>query len=691
MKTNSINLVGAVALGLLASTAFAGESPEYTASTTWQVDPVVKGQIKLACAEGTAFKNEFPSLTNGNGPGTASNTYTIPGYAPGDGPAEVAVDISWFDDNSFDFTVSPPGALSRLIVSSGQTLDYDYLGVLGEAKASDTGVHRVEGGAEGPDISHLDFCLVAAPPPPPPPPVDTDAPVITDVIIEAVPGEGTVSISDDGVFTVVGLVDIKATVTDDSGFSVILELNGEDLGAAMAPAGSSDYTYRWTTSTVPSGNYILQIIATDEFGNHETVTLEVTVLTPFEACLEGEDKIPLGEDGEGGCSIPGVTLEYPNELSSLFPEITVTQTLIKAIPNEDGGNQTTACGLDMNLNVVSEVVTQDSRVDQNGKILVFRELQLAELFDIQGHFEEFHPDKLAELGGVAPRPKLGVTDYFVTCGVLYHQHGPDFDEFEKPAAFYFSEDRGGPTSVLTQDPVDVPEVFANAPRLTAPLNFCDLDLDNCEPVPACFASEDVQCYQPFQGWVEQAYNQPDDNNFLVGPPMEQSMFNGTTEAYNAARTRGFKGTFAALNVRDVCVDLEGDASMLQPYSAAYLQAEYECKIDQARELFFDLETAIKESARNLPAPDDVNAILNPHSKALSQIKVERFNRALRDLDDLLDEIATAPWFPIDEFNDPGRLVMYTDALIFRVEQLEETQGCLQSPACIADLESLNQP
>jgi hypothetical protein len=674
MKVNISNLVGVLTLCLLTSTVLAGKKVEYDSSAL--VDPVVRGQIKLECVTGTPFKNEFPLLTNGNGSGTVFKTYTIPldPELPEGDSVDVTVTVNWDDNNSFEFTVSEPGAFSRLIVSSGQTLDYDYLAVLGKPIDADQQVHAIVGGGTGPDISHLDFCLVSDPEPP----VDETPPVISDVDIIPVPGEGTVDVSPDGDYTVSGLVTVQATVTDESDFSVILKLDGEELGQATADPNSDIYKYQWATTDVPSGNYILQIVVTDSFGNQDTVTLIVTVVTPLDACLEGGDKIPPNEDSEGGCSIPYVQLEYPDELAAQFPELTVTQALIPAKP----GTQTTTCGLDANGDVISEFITQDARVDENGKVLDIRDLYLSDLFDIQGYFGEFYP------GEPVPNPKLDYTNYAVPCIVLYYQRGPDFDEFGKPASFFFVEDTGGPTSVLTQDAADenAPDLFANAERLTAPLNFCTPEEGVCEPVPACFASG-AECYQPSQQWIEKATVQPDDISLLV----RHYLFDGTFQAYNPARVRSFKGTLAAVNIRQICPELASDSSTLVPGTAEYLAAEQQCKKDQAIELFFDLETAIKESARNLPGPDDVNAILNEHSKALSQIKVDRFDRALRDLKNLLDEVATAPWDDIDVFNDPGRLVMYTQALIFRVEQLKTTDQCLNRPSCLDDYASVVLP
>jgi len=262
------------------------------------------------------------------------------------------------------------------------------------------------------------------------------------------------------------------------------------------------------------------------------------------------------------------------------------------------------------------------------------------LFDIAGHYAEFHPGK------PAPDVILRADTVGSPCLTLLHQDAPEFSEL----TCYLPEGGVGvcPLTVYTvsQFPELVPGMYDGLDRITAPL------------------SDD----QPDLQFVEQAALQTDDRFLLVEE--EASPF--TSDVFNASRTRGFKGTFFPLNTREVCLFLD---STLDPGDGApYFEAVLQCKIDLAVEYFYNLEQALIEAEPNLISPK-VNDLLTPLNKARSMVKVGRWNKATADLSAFSRAVDNATW-NVDYQNDPGNLIMRIDNLFFRIQQLEEAENNL---------------
>ena len=375
-----------------------------------------------------------------------------------------------------------------------------------------------------------------------------------------------------------------------------------------------------------------------------------------------------------------MTLEYPEALRGQLDPLPVTQMYVPA------RSTSTECP-DPNL-------ARDPRVNPDGSVWDVRTLELNDLFEIS-----------ETLGAKFTGLVLDDTTYGSVCLAVYFQEAPNFEDLAVllPPDFFlgfslnaYENDPASfprPVSVLTQGPEDIPGMYAGRDRLTAPLNFCDPADSDCAPLPGCFDDENAQCYQPSQQFIERAVVQPDDNTLLIPTGTDPAgsdlftAFDGTYEVYNRGRTASFKGTLGVLNTRRVCPALEGSNPPFTPGTAEYLEAELDCMILQTLEVFYDIETAIKDAdGRGTLTSPNVTRLLNPHSKALGQIKNSQFERALRYLDDLLDQIYQAQWV-IDFNNDPGRLIMMVTAVRFQVEQHLATETCLEDPACVAILDS----
>ena len=93
------------------------------------------------------------------------------------------------------------------------------------------------------------------------------------------------------------------------------------------------------------------------------------------------------------------------------------------------------------------------------------------------------------------------------------------------------------------------------------------------------------------------------------------------------------------------------------------------QINLALEYAEDTRLAIEQAnARgNLLSPS-VNTLYNWLNRAQGQIKNEHFERCLQYVQKLENEIVGGTW-TVDEFNDPGRLVMYSRNLYWRCDQL----------------------
>ena len=571
-----------------------------------------EGEIKNRnqCPSGTAFfKNVFPSLTNGTPAGSKTIDFTVDGKI-------LPVTVTWDSNNSFEFEIDGGVAYKVGVTVDTNNFIYDYTGSLPDGRA-DTELNYYGGQTIADDVNHLDLCLAT---------VDTVAP---EVGIRVEP-------SSDGT-TVSGTISIIATVTDESGLdSVTIEIVGADGVTQIDPLlilgptiSGNEYTWTLNTSLIPAGAYTITVTAKDVsiLANVVTEEKEVTVVRSVQDCLEGPDGVPPGETSLGGCNITGyMQLEYPNEVDELGV-LPVTQAAIPAFSSA----QNATCGL--SPNGPFELVAKDPRVDNFGSVIANTPQDLSELFDIAGHYAEFHPLELV------PTVILRADTVGSPCLTLLHQDAPEFSELTAALP-------NGGVYTVTQFPELVPGMYDGLARITGPLSDAQPDLQ----------------------FVEQAALQTDDRFLLVEE--EASPF--TSDVFNASRTRGFKGTFFPLNTREVCLFL--DPTLDPGDGAPYFEAVLQCKTDLAVEYFDNLEQALGEAEPNLISPD-LNTLLTDLNKARSMVKVGRWNKATMDLSALYNEVTNATW-NIDYRNDPGNLIMRIDNLFFRIEQLELAENNL---------------
>lgn len=645
MKTRLTALAGMLVLSLITSVAWAQQLGAIQPTGSGVV-PIEGGVLRGNCPAGTTeFKDQFPSLTDGPTGGTTSKTYSVFNEATQEYD-DVTVNLKWYGpgsgkndpDNSIDFKITS-GVVPKFFVKAGQAeLLYEYSGCIGLAPGvdpapnciADTGLNLREFGAQ--DASHIDLCLAAFP--------DTTPPDVT--ITE--PADGA---------TVSGVVSVKATVSDNVELMTVgADANGASLGD---PAFTSPdkFVWTWDTKLIPNDDYTITVTATDTAGNTTTRSITVKVVTALGDCLEGLDGVPDGKPSADGCNKTGfLQLEYPEELRDKVENFIVTQAVIPAHPlcssstpsPEPCVDETASCQTDQ-----FPLVVQDPRVGLDGAVIAIQTLDLATLFDIEGHYADFHP------GVPVPEAILRENTVGSPCLALIHQDAPAFSELT------IALPNGGVYTV-TQFPEFVPGMYEGLARITAPLNYCDPTDADCDTLPACFGDPAVQCAQPDPQFVEQAANQPDYRWKLVKPFAAPF----TYDVYNASRTKGFDGTFFPLNTREVCVDLD---LTLTPGTAAYFDAVYQCKINLALEYAEDTRLAIEQAnARgNLLSPS-VNTLYNWLNRAQGQIKNEHFERCLQYVQKLENEIVGGTW-TVDEFNDPGRLVMYSRNLYWRCDQL----------------------
>ena len=568
-----------------------------------------EGEIKSRnhCPSGTTFfKNEFPSLTNGTPGGSTTIDFTVDGEI-------IPVTVTWASNNSFGFVVE--GGVARKV---GVTVDtnifiYDYSDLDDLLKGiADTQLNYYGPDLTADDVNHLDLCLAT---------LDT---VVPDVGIRVEPSlDGT---------TVSGIISIIATVTDESGLEMVeIEIVGVDDGAAIDPAlipeptvSGNEYTWILNTSLIPAGDYIITVTATDAsiLANVVEQEKEITVVRTLQDCLEGPDGIPPGETSAGGCDLTGfMQLEYPNAAGQVG-SLPVAQA---AIPAKAGAGSL-SCRTDL-----YPLIAQDPRVDLDGAVIANTTQDLSVLFDIQGHYDEFHN------GETAPPVILRADTVGSPCLALLHQDAPEF-------SLLTSALPNGGVYTVTQRPKDVPGMYDGTPRITAPLSDSQPDLQ----------------------FVEQAALQTDDLTLLV----EGAASPFTSDVFNASRTRGFDGTFFPLNTREVCIDL----ALSPDDGAAYFEAVLQCKTDLAVEYFDNLEQALIDAEPNLISPA-LNTLLTDVNKARSMVKVGRWNKATVDLSALYREVINGEW-NIDYRNDPGNLIMRIDNLFFRIEQLDLAEDYL---------------
>ena len=557
----------------------------------------------------TFFKNKFPSLTNGTPAGSETIDFTVDGEI-------LPVTVTWDSNNSFSFEIDGGVAHKVGVTVDTNNFIYDYTGSLLDGRA-DTQLNYYGDGLTADDVNHLDLCLAT---------VDTVAPEVGTIRVEP---------SSDGT-TVSGTISIITTVTDETGLeAVTIEIVGADGVTPIDPAlilgptiSGNEYTWTLNTSLIPAGNYTIKVTAKDLsiLTNVVTEEKDITVIRSVQDCLEGPDGVPPGETSLGGCNITGyLQLEYPNAVAQLGP-LPVTQAAIPAI-----ADRSLSCRTDL-----YPLIAQDPRVDEYGELIgTSYPLDLSTLFDIAGHYRQFH------LSEPLPQVILRADTVGSPCLALLHQDAPEFSLLTAALP-------NGGVYTVTQFPekVDGMYLYPDYPRITAPLSDSQPDLQ----------------------FVEQAALQTDDLNLLV--EKEASPF--TSDVFNASRTRGFDGTFFPLNTREVCLDL--DPALGPDDGAVYFEAVLQCKTDIAVEYFFNLEQALIEAEPNLISPS-LNTLLTDLNKARSMVKVGRWNKAVMDLTALSDGVRNGTW-NIDYRNDPGNLIMRIDNLFFRIQQLEEAENRL---------------
>ena len=569
------------------------------------------GEIKNRnhCPAGsTFFKNKFPSLTNGNPGGSTTIDFAVDGEI-------VPVTVTWAADNSFEFAVA--GGVAHRV---GVTVDtnnfiYDYSGSGDLQKGvADTQLNYFGAGQTADDVNHLDLCLST---------LDT---VLPEVGIRVEP-------SSDGT-TVSGVISIIATVTDESGLeSVEIEIvnaaDGTPIDPALIPEPTNsgdEYTWILDTSSLPAGDYIITVSATDTsiLANVVEEEKEITVVKTLQDCLEGADGVPQGQPSAGGCDLTGfMQLEYPNEVAALGT-LPVTQAAILA----KAGSGSMSCRSDL-----YPLIAQDPRVALDGAVTANYPLDLSTLFDIAGHYAAFHPSE------PVPQVILRADTVGSPCLTLLHQDAPEFSLLTAALP-------NGGVYTVTQFPENVPGMYDGLPRITAPLSDSQPDLQ----------------------FVEQAALQTDDLSLLI----EGAASPFTSDVFNASRARGFDGTFFPLNTREVCLDI--DPALGPDDGAVYFEAVLQCKTDLAVEYFDNLEQALLAAEPNLISPS-INNLLTDVNKARSMVKVGRWNKANVDLSALSRKVTSATW-NIDYRNDPGNLIMRIDNLFFRIQQLEQAENNL---------------
>ena len=581
MKIRLFSLAIMPALSLLAAVTLADETPliDYEASANGT--PPTAGLLKNQndCRDGTFFKNEYPSLTNGGPGGSKTIDFTVEGKI-------VPMTVTWGSDNSFEFTISGGYAQEVGVTVDTNNFTYNYRTLNATAPVQgDARLNKLlAAGAISSDVNHLDLCLVA---------LDSEDPVVT---IDS-PSTGD---------SVSGIVSIIATITDNEGLeTVTASVDGvpPNDGQTILVSGPSIvgnvYTWTFNASVLDVADYVITVSATDTSILENTVTRSITVtaVRTLQDCLEGPDGIPPGESA-GGCDLTGfMQLEYPNAAGELG-SLPVNQAAIPAFSTA----QNATCG--NSANGPFELVAKDPRVDDNGELFGSSyDLDLAGLFNIAGHYATYHP--LEEV----PQVMLRADTVGSPCLALLHQDAPAFSLLSG-----IEELQNGGVYTVTQRPEDVPGMYDGFDRITAPLSASQPDLQ----------------------LVEQATLQTD----LLALLVEQAASPFTSEVFNASRSRGFDGTFFPLNTREVCLFI--DPALGPADGTPYFEAVLQCKTDLAVEYFNSLEQALINAEPNLISPA-LNTLLTPLNQARSMVKVGRWNKATVDLTAFNREVTNATW------------------------------------------------
>jgi hypothetical protein len=618
-KTKLFALAAMPVLSLLTSVTLAGETNLDDYDVSANGTPPLAGLLKNRndCPDGTFFKNAYPSLTNGTPGGSATIDFNVDGQI-------VSMTVTWSGDNSFGFTISGGYAQEIGVTVDTNTFTYDYRTLNAtDPVLDDQRLNKLlADGAIAGDVNHLDLCLVA---------LDTEDPVVT---ITA-PSDGG-NVSGDA-------VEIIATITDNEGLETVTATvdgvppnDGQTIPVTGPTIVGSVYTWTFNASALDVGDYDITVSATDTsiLENTATDSITVTVVRTLQDCLEGLDGVPPGGDpNAGGCDLTGfMLLEYPNAAGEAG-NLPVAQAAIPAFSSA----QNATCG--NSANGPFELVAKDPRVDNNGELIGSSyDLDLAGLFNIAGHYAQFHPNE------PVPQVIMRADTVGSPCLALLHQDAPAFSLLSG-----IQELEDGGVYTVTQRPEDVPGMYDGLPRITAPLSVSQPDLQ----------------------FVEQAALQTD----LLALLVEGAASPFTSEVFNASRARGFDGTFFPLNTREVCLSLD---PALSPDDAdggaAYFEAVLQCKTDLAVEYFNNMEQVLIEAEPNLVSPA-LNTLLTPLNKARSMVKVGRWNKANVDLRAFAKEVTDAEWI-VDYRNDPGNLIMRIDNLFFRIEQLDWAEANL---------------
>jgi hypothetical protein len=685
MKRRLFALAGAPVLCLFTAVVLAGDldTPDPTEKSTSITDPgVIKNKNQCGGPDIAFFKNAFPALTNGTDGGCKTIVFPV-------GDKNVPMEVCWgpfpdkgLADNAFEVSLDG-GLLWRLGVSvdtNDWIYEYADIPVLDDRIYNFYSDDRETAG----DVAHLDICMEAA---------DTVAPQISEILV--VP-------SSDGT-TVSGEISIITSITDESAQVVEIEIVDSAgvpiIGSLIVgpeimdcdPFVEDCMTYTWTldTSEIPEGDYTIKVTSTDDtvLAKSSFTTKDITVVRSLVDCLEGNDGVPTGEESDNGCDFTGfLQLEYPEDLRGVADQFFVTQGVIPVRTGVLSENPRYDEFLGYCDSEANPLIVYDVRIDpDDGKTLLpladipapgnsDGTVNLYDLFDIEGHYDEFHPDvDYVTDPALLPRDITLVEAVGSPCLALIHQDSPDFVEF--PVNIFY---QNGPVYTVTQLYENVPGIFGPE-RYTAPLGFCDVGDPDCAPIPDCFGDETVKCFQPDPQLSGEAAYSPDFPEFLVRPFV--GVF--TNDNFNPPRSSGYKGSFFPGGTRTICRDELGQGigpvDPGDPGFLAYLETIYQCQIDIAGEYEADTRQALIEwderDPRTLFTP--VNDLFNWLNRARSQIKVEQFGRCVRWLDRLEDEIINGAW-TIDEFNDPGRALTYTRNLNWRCQKLGEIQNYLES-------------
>ena len=592
--------------------------------------PAVEGEIKnaKACEGATFFKNEYPSLTNGDSTGPRTINFIVEGKT-------VPMTVDWGLDNSFSFALTGGYATKVGVTVDTNNFIYDYTGQPAKGVA-DTFLNFYGAGLTADDVNHLDLCLRT---------LDSDPPSV-GVRVEP---------SSDGT-TVAGTVSIIATVTDESPVNVDLEITSLD-GTVTVPlcdpndtacteltgptVVGNEYTWIWDSSLVDPGDFIIRVHAIDTsvVPNEAEFRLDVTVLTSAINCLEGGEGVPPGIPGDVlGCNPSGFQwVELPEELrnSGLLNGETLTQVAVPAIP----AKQTDECGGEVDS--ITGVrpypfVAPDPRW-VNGTY-VPGPLDLSEVFDVPADAVVMRSDTRGEpcLALIAGEASFSFADFY----------NPQTNTSLFGANRY--------TYTVTQLPETV-ELGLPVPDDVGPLGPGQIDL---QKVPEA-------TYQPTNRHKETFIGKQ------LGP--------FTKETFNPQRAKIPDFSYFALGTVQICESLLGTPLT----GRAYYEAVLQCSTDLAVSYFDDLDLLMTyvgfPSLPNYPEPclvfptvDELRVELN---KARSMIKVGDWTKATTRLTDLLTDVQNAQW-RVDDRNCPGHVLMRVENLLWRTAQLEMAEGLL---------------